>query len=278
MKSTIIKSSFFLVLIRIFTSCTDVINVDVPNGGARLVVEASINWKKGTLGNNQTIKLSTSTAYFDNKPNVPVKGAKVTVTNDDSGTVFTFADQNNGKYTTTNFIPKIENSYTLSIIYKGKTYLAKETLVGVVPIKRVNQEVRSGFSSEQIRVKVFFDDPINERNYYLGQFKQDNNPNIFLAARQDQFTNGNESFIGYNKKENKTGITVNIKLFGISKQFHNYIEQLILQSGTGGRRGGPFDTTPAQLKGNCKNVNDATEEVLGYFRLSEFSEVRYIIK
>lgn len=278
MKNYIIKNSVFVLLILIFTSCTDVINVDVPNAGARLVVEASINWEKGTTGSTQTIKLSTSTAYFDKKTDKPATGAKVTVTKKDTGTQFIFADQKNGIYTATNFVPEVGASYDLSIIYKGKTYVATETLIGVTPIKKVEQEVRSSFGGDQIRVKAFYDDPVSEINYYLGEFKQKNLPTMSLKARNDQFTNGNESFIGYNEKENKSGVKIDIKLYGISKRFHNYIEQLILQSGTDGRRGGPFETTPAQLKGNCKNVNNPNEEVLGYFRLSEFSKASYTIK
>lgn len=280
MKNYIIKNSIFALLILTFASCTDVINVTVPNAGARLVVEASINWEKGTTGSTQTIKLSTSTAYFDKNTDKPATGAKVTVTKKDTGTQFIFADQNNGMYTTTNFVPEVNASYDLSIIYKGKTYVATETLVGVVPIKKVEQEVRSDFGGgQQVRVKTFYDDPVNETNYYLAEFQQGNFPLTSLKVRNDQFTNGNESFIGYyHDDENETKVKINIKLYGISKRFHNYIEQLLLQSGAEGRRGGPFETTPAQLKGNCKNINDPNEEVLGYFRLSEFSKVSYTVK
>ena len=44
-----------LISILTLTSCTDVIELDVPSEAPRLVIEASINWEKETIGNNQRI-------------------------------------------------------------------------------------------------------------------------------------------------------------------------------------------------------------------------------
>ena len=38
-----------------FTSCEDVINVDLETSNPKLVIDASIKWQKGTTGNEQTI-------------------------------------------------------------------------------------------------------------------------------------------------------------------------------------------------------------------------------
>ena len=43
----------------IFSSCEKVINVDLNTAAPKLVIDGSIKWKKGTDGNEQTIKLST---------------------------------------------------------------------------------------------------------------------------------------------------------------------------------------------------------------------------
>lgn len=265
----------FITISTIFSSCTDVVDVDVPNGGARLVVEASIDWEKGTMGNEQTIKLSTSTAFFDSNPNVPVTGATVTVTKENDGSQFIFADQSNGEYTTTSFIPEIGAVYNLNIVYNGETYAASETLIGFTEINSVAQE--DGFNEDEYRVRVLFDDPADEVNYYLGEFIQENLAVPSLASVRDEFVNGNEAFVLHFDEKNVPGTEVDIKVFGISEDFYFYIEQLIQLSGTQGG-GGPFQTTPAQLKGNCVNVNDSNEEVLGYFRLSQFARTNYTIE
>ena len=61
-------------------SCQDVIDVPLNTEKPRLVIEASINWQKGTLGNNQKIKLTTTTNYYSNV--IPaVSGATVFIKN-----------------------------------------------------------------------------------------------------------------------------------------------------------------------------------------------------
>lgn len=276
MKS-IYKNVFFIsIIIGLFNSCTDVVNVDVPNGGARLVVEASINWEKGTSGTNQTIKLSESTTYFSKNLNVPVTGASVTVTKNDDNTQFTFIDQNNGTYTTTNFEPVIGQSYTLNIQYNRQSYAATETLISVTEISKIEQAVEEGFSEDEIQLKIYFNDPANVDNYYLGEFNSTVNPVRYLRPLSDEFTDGNENFMEYDNEILDTGTSVAINLYGISENYYNYINILVQQSESIG--GGPFQTTPVQLKGNCKNINNPNEEVLGYFRLSEVVRTNYTIE
>ncbi|MCF2875203.1 MULTISPECIES: DUF4249 domain-containing protein [unclassified Tenacibaculum] len=274
MKKIYKQISMFLVLICFHISCTEVINVSVPNAGPRLVVEASINWTKGTTGGDQTIILRTSTAYFDTNKDVPVTGAQVKVINTNSNAEFVFSDQGNGRYTTNSFIPVVNDTYKLEIIYNSKTYEATETLMSVVDIKKVEQTTDKGDSTTDKEVTIYFDDPENEENHYLGEFLTATEPVPVLDPISDSFTNGNQNFMEYENKDFVVGSTLNISLYGISKQYYNYINLLVQQSSSGG----PFTSTPAQLKGNCKNITDSNEEVLGYFRLGEVAKVNYVIQ
>ena len=43
-------------------------------------------------------------------------------------------------------------------------------------------------------------------------------------------------------------------------------------------QGGPFQTNPVNLVGNIINESNPNLNPLGYFRISETSEVNYIIK
>lgn len=265
----------FVIFTILFTSCTDVIQVDVPDGGSRLVVEASINWLKGSAGKNQTIKLSTSIPYFESNTNTAVTGATVVVTNNNDGTQCVFNDQNNGTYTTSNFIPKLNHSYTLTIQYNKNTYTATETLTSVPNITNVKQGVRTIFGESEIEVKIFFNDPPNTNNYYLGEFYVSNSSLPTLSVLEDRFTNGNENFFIYlNNEDLEKGDVIDFYLYGISETYYNFMNLLIQQSESSGN---PFQTTPAQLKGNCKNRNNPNEEVLGYFRLSEVSKISYTV-
>ncbi|PKV51573.1 uncharacterized protein DUF4249 [Aquimarina sp. MAR_2010_214] len=266
----------------VFTSCEDVIDVDVQTAPTRLTIEASLDWEKGTTGNNQIIKLSTSTPYFDTTSNTGVTGASVKVTNDTSGVEFAFTDQNNGTYTTTEFVPVLNQSYTLEVIYKGEKYSAKETLMPVVDIKEVNQSTEDGFDDEVLEVNLKFDDPKNEENYYLFRFKEEGDLLAEFEDFKDEFANGNEISWYYEKEEDtdtkteefKPGDVVNIDLYGISEGYYNYIKILIEQS----EDVGLFSATPVTLKGNCINLDNANNYANGYFRLTQVSRRTYTFK
>src|SRR6187402_2546578 len=105
---TIIIALFF------FASCEDVVNVDLNTAPPRLVVDASINWQKGTDGAVQKIILSTTTDYYSNV--IPkVSGATVSIKNSEN-TTFVFTEiPNTGEYQCNNFDPIIGETYTLTV-------------------------------------------------------------------------------------------------------------------------------------------------------------------
>ncbi|WP_111709618.1 DUF4249 domain-containing protein [Lutibacter citreus] len=249
----------------LIVSCTETVDVDVPNGGERLVVEASILWEKGTTGQNQEIKLSKSTEYFADELDIPVEGALVSITNNDSNEIFEFQYEGNGTYSTTNFNPIIGDSYTLEINYEGERYLATDTFASGIEISSITQSIESRFGSDEINIKVNYLDPQSTENYYLAEFIPSHKPLISLDSSDDEFYNGNIFFLEYEDEDLEPGVNVQVKLHGISEDYYNYIEILISQLG----EKGPFQTTPVSLKGNCVNVNNTEEEVLGYFRLNE---------
>ncbi|NER13469.1 DUF4249 family protein [Leptobacterium flavescens] len=273
MKKSYIKTVLSCTLFSLFLSCTETVDVTVPNGGDRLVVEASIMWEKGTSGQDQSVKLSKSTEFFASDLDIAVTGASVVIINNDTGDQFVFDEQGNGIYSTDGFIPVIDVSYTMEIIYDGNTYQATETLASVTEITSIEQNEVSGFDGDEISVTLFYEDPQGERNFYLAEFIPSNSPLLGLEPSDDEFYNGNETFIEYDDGNLAVGDAVDISLQGISQNFFNYIELLTSQIG----EDGPFQTTPARLKGNCININDPDEEVLGYFRLSEVDRANFVI-
>jgi len=280
MKNIVIN--ILLVTSILLASCTDVIDIDVPYAGPKLVVEASLDWQKGTVGNTQTIKLSELQPYFDDTTPYIVTGASVKVTNDSNGRVAHFIDQDNGDYVTSEFIPVVDQSYTLEVVYNGITFAAREILTPVVTIDLVNQSMENGFDPNVIEVNIFFKDPLEEENYYLTIFQERKELLPTLLDISDEFTNGNEMRIFYEKftneesgeKELQPGDIVDIELYGISKTYFNYIRLLIEQNNDGG----PFSTIPASLRGNCINIIDPDDYALGYFRLTEVDKRTYVVE
>jgi len=263
-----------------FTSCEDVIDVDVPTGQTRLVIEASLDWEKGTLGNNQTIKLSTSLPYFDVPTSNIVTGASVKVTNTDTNEAFIFVDQNDGTYSISSFVPIIGNTYNLEVVYNDETYTASETLMAVPDINSITQSVEGGFDDELLEVNVYFDDPVDEENYYLISYYEAGDLFPYLEDISDEFSNGNELHDFFEKDDEEEnnqapfqiGDEVDINLYGISERYYNYIRLLIEQYYSGGD---PFSSSAAQIRGNCINETVEDNYAYGFFRVTQFVKTSY---
>jgi len=281
MKHHIYKIIVFVLVT--FTSCTDVVDVDVPEAAPRLVVEASIDWEKGTQGNEQFIKLSMSTPFFDNLSNASVSGASVKITNNTTNQEFVFTDQGAGIYATTTFVPVLNQSYTLEINYQGETYIAEEVMTPVVDIDEISQATIGGFDDEALEVDIYFNDPPNEENFYLFRFEEEGDLLPELLVIPDEFTDGNRMKAFFEKaddedtgqEEFEPGDIAYIKFHGISKQYFNYIDLLIGQYENADN---PFGTVPATLKGNCVNPTNPDNFAFGYFRLSQVVNATYVFQ
>ncbi|WP_400079516.1 DUF4249 domain-containing protein [Winogradskyella sp. R77965] len=269
------KILFFVSILFVFSSCEDVVDVDLNEAEPRLVIEASINWFKNTAGNEQSIKLSLSAPFFDN--NLPPANGAVIQINDTNNNQYNFIEDGlTGIYRNDSFVPIIDETYTLIIIYQGETYTGTETLKSVVPIDFVEQKNDGGFSGEDIELKAFYTDPANVENYYYFEFIS-NIPTIpALEVYEDRFTDGNQIFGFYTEEDLESGNEVTIRNYGISDRFYEFMF-ILLQQGSDDS-GGPFETQPATVKGNCINTTNPDNFPFGYFRLSEVDELIYTIE
>lgn len=274
-----LKKIILPVIIIAFASCEDVVDVEVQEGPKRLVVEASLDWEKGTEGNIQTIRLRESTPFFNTDTDTGVIGASVVVTNNSSGDSYIFADQGNGEYLTTNFEPVLEQTYSLRIEYNGEVYTATETMTPVTDITRVFQDREDGFDDEVLEVHVVFNDPEEEGNNYLLKFQREGDLLPDLEEGEDEFVNGNEIDWWYEIEKDedthtepfKPGDVVNIEMHGISRAYYDYIKILISQLGGVGL----FESTPVAVKGNCINNTNPDNYAFGYFRLTQVVKTSY---
>ncbi len=263
------------ILFLVFSSCEEVIDVSLETIPPRLVVEASINWIKGTTGSTQSIRISTTTGYFNTQ--IPaVTNAVVRITSN-SGTVFTFVQQNQpGLYVCSTFSPVVNETYTLSIDHEGAQYTATETLLATPSINRIEQRSNAGITGDAIEVKFFFNDIRDETNFYLFSVQSPYKAIPDYAALQDRFFQNNEMFGLYRSSEFKPNDTVAVTLSGISKQYYNYMTILLAQAGTSSS--GPFSTPNATVRGNIVNQTNFNNFALGYFRLGEMEVKDYRIR
>ena len=261
------KLALFICCSIFLFNCEEVVEIDVPTGTPKLVIEAlfEVYFDEIPVTTEAIVKLRLSAGYFDEELPV-VTNAIVTLENLSTNTFISFEDGDlDGNYIPTSaFIPEDDVVYELSVtynneVYKGKTIKAKTPL-----FINVEQGTKTLFSGNETEVIVEFSDDELEDNFYLFDFSN----NLYLSI-EDRFFNGSDynfSFF-YQEEEVEIPSEVLIKMAGVSQDYYTYFRVLTSQSGQSG--GGPFQTTPSSLLGNIINTSNADHYPLGYFNISE---------
>lgn len=255
----------FLIILPVALACEEAIDVELPTSDSRLVVDALIGYNENnddpiTIGQ---VKLTLTAPFLAEQVPVP-ENASVQIIDNTSGEIFELVEQEPGIFI--DGFPNLEfnKSYNLRIVYNDEIYIATEELVRTGTLISVEQG--DGFLfDEQIEteVKVNFSDIVNERNYYLFSFGFDN----YLVTDDEFYQDSNLNFSYYYENVDP-GDLISVTLLGIDKEFADYVDQTLSQSGDGG--GGPFSTVPATVRGNIMNVSDPENIAFGYFSISEF--------
>lgn len=271
----LLKGFLILTVSLLFLSCEEVINVDLDTAPPRLVIDASIDWMKNTSGNEQRIKLSTTTGYFS--PDFPsVSGATISVTNS-KNVVFSFVEgAKKGEYVCSDFLPVIGERYSLKVILNGETYTASETLIGVPEIdEEIIQNSEGGMTGDELEIEYSFQDDGAKDNYYLSGIDVSSFAFPAYSIESDEQFQGKKMTQYYSHEDLKVGDSLNIKLYGASKSFFAYFKKILLAAGGDS---GPFPATPTAVRGNIVNQSDSNNYPFGYFRLSEVTARDYTLK
>ncbi len=265
------KLLYYSMIIIAAIGCEDVIDVDVPNGDPRLVIDASFEFSKDEDGlldfSQDEIRLTLSAPFFDE--NIPtVSNATIFITNLSRDLVLTFRESifepgiyrpSNGSYSF-NF----GDEYELTVIYDNQTYKGITQIAPSSPIDAVIQGDGTLFDDDDIEIELFFTDDGDINNYYLFDFDF----NLFLTS-EDRFYQGqsfNFSYF-YEDRDINAGKEAEIKILGIDRQYFDYSTILIEQSEQDG--GNPFQTPPVRIRSNIINTTNPDNYALGYFNLSE---------
>lgn len=270
-----LKITFLIIVAVLMNSCEKVVDIKLNTGKPKLVIEASINWQKGTDGKDQKVKLSTTTDFYTNAIPV-VSGATVSIKNSQN-TVFEFIEKpNTGEYFCTNFVSVLNETYTLTVVNKGETYTAIEKLIPVAPIDHIEQNNQGGIGNKSIELKSYYFDPANELNSYMFQYSYPNKLTPDFYVGNDTFYDGNIFFSLSRYDKIKVGDKIEISHFGISKTYENYM--IILMNIASNSGGSPFQTPPSTVRGNIINKTNFDNYALGYFRVSEVDKQFYTVQ
>jgi hypothetical protein len=270
------KIYFYRILLLLaLTSCEEVVDIDLNYSDERLVIEGQLNWIKENNQTEQLIMLSKTTPYFENL-RIPANGAQVRVV-DSKENIYQFQEEGNtGNYYPLDTIPYLLGAeLTLHIDFENQTYSGSEVLNSVTSIYKIEQDSIPLFGNLATQLEAYSMDPVNEDNYSFFEFTSDRLDEPQYNVFRDDFSNGSEYYGVLFDSNLKKGDFVRIRQYGLSKTAYQFWFLLILQNT---QQGGPFQTNPANLNGNMVNLSKPENSPLGYFRVSEVSEIIYQIK
>ena len=285
-------------------SCEDVIEVDLAEPEARLVingivrvdpnqefapVEIRATESSGFFGENQITQLESAVILIGERdPDDPFSrrfGTAVLV-EQEPGTGVYIPSYIPGTDTDDRIRTEFFNSNTeffLVVEHKGRRYAGQTFYSSTVQIDNLEQGDDTLFDEDDIELKITITDVPEEENYYVFDFGEGE----FLAL-DDQFIDGQEfEFSYFLERDLEPGEELEVKLLGAGQQFFNYIDLLVEQTENDG---GVFETPAATVRGNMfdvtgldnveifDNVNRPNSFALGYFAVVQEVKVRIVIE
>ncbi len=300
------QNSLFVVISLLFVmmACVDPLPFEPSFPPDVIVIDGSFTDAKEGV---HRVKLTRAAAYTGDPARVynePVQGASLKITFDNGGEVF-FGENEPGEYEIpiASFPGEVGRRYQLTVEVDGKIYVSSfESIQAVPPIDSLYFEYESstfrnefGNLAERCGYAIYVDvvDPDTSTNQYLWHYnyiyeiktqspfaccntcwirQQSETPPV---VAEDALINGNRivrqriGYIPYDQFHVK--YLVHAEQFSLSPEAYDFWKILAQQqSGSGSI----FDPPPSSLEGNMVNVNDSTDRMLGYFRVSGHAEAR----
>ena len=251
----------FILGLLFFSSCEDVIELELDSVESQIVIEATIDARNQIA----SVNISKSNDFYENDNPEQVSDA-VIILQSDLGNTYTLSETSPGSYTTTDVIANQGEIFNLMVEVDGKIYEASSQTPIAVNLKTIIQAnfPSSPFSDEgDILLSAVWNDPDNLENFYRirayvdNVFQSDNYTiiNDVLAGDGEEIT----ASIAQGFNENTT---VEVELLSTDKAYYDYFFQLSSLSG-----GGAGSTTPYNPKGNFSN------DALGYFGIYYSSSI-----
>lgn len=261
-----------------FSACEEVIELDLPEGPRRLVVEGAITNQPGP----QSVKLTYTSAYFDDQP-APVATGALVVIQDQEGTRDTLQEVPAGSGTyQTDRTGQWGHTYVLEIsLPNGQQFRSEpELLQEVLPIDSMYFDENIAFTEEDEGYNILLDtrDPAGVANYYRWRQTVNGEPwqePLDIAIGFDDFADGRElTGIQVNLRPVQLGDTVRIEQMAITRRYYDYLFTLQQQTAF---VGGIFDPPPAPIKGNVLQLGAPEAPALGYFFAAGVSEIEGVV-
>jgi len=251
-----------IMLVVLFSSCEQVIGVDLNQAAPQVVIEGIVTDQPGPYA----VTLTKSGSYFEQSLYFPPVTNALVILSDDLGERDTLKEATPGTYQSSLSLRGTPGrTYALKVETEGNGYEAISTMPQRVAIDSLFAVPRRGSSSEPgYDIYLLFKDPPELGNYYRVNVHVSDPlvPADSIDGRRyrlysDKLTNGNEAL--YRIRARRTivpGDTITVDLLSLDKATYDYYRTLndILTS----------DRSPTSLSPANPNTNLSSGS-LGYF-------------
>lgn len=289
-----ISSTIIYLLMMLFNSCSEKINLMDPEQKKLLVVEGKIT----NIDELHYVRLSESlnkTVTPDHSGNsgkvsTPIKDAIVTLSNDlgNSETLKYIEEDNNtyppkgGYYLIEKTQGEVGRTYTLTINWNNNTYVAIDKMEAVPTINDIKFKTKYLESkNEDINIPlIFFEEPKDTKNYYLMHFETKDGEQYYTGSGgrawpysiiDDKYMNGSINGLEIDDGQSpngrdyyyiNNGTTIKVYLESLSEEAYNFYDDIIKLFNSDG---GAFNPIPSSPRSNVSG------KAQGFFRASAVS-------
>lgn len=276
------KYIFSILIILLFASCEDPIQIKLDKGDPILTVDAFVN----DLRSPQKIRLTETDDYFSQTTNKPVVGASIKVRDLTSGLDYIFNDNGDGNYLYTpiagDTMGRVGHQYELEVSYKGDVFKSNSRMNRTTKVDSIITEFKEGGGLGNTKpgydlAFLGFDLPGDTVDYYWIKSYRNNvffNKGIDINVAADGaygygadgfpfITPIAESITPFGERFQKFD-TSRVEIHSINLTTYNFLNQIVTQT----TNTGLFATTPENIKCNIYNASGTKTKVLGWFCMS----------
>lgn len=285
MKKQFFRLSILAALITGFSACTDVIDLDVPEGTSYPVLDAWITNEPGA----QYIRFTKSVSYTQSGAAPVISNATITLYDETTGDVypFVFTDSVYKCDPTSGQIGHMNHTYRLRVEYDSNVFEATDTIKPVATIDKIDYKYKKkgddGATKDGYYVRFYATDMAGQTDYTWirsyrnsmtkGNLLEDNY--VIDGGFSEGLSDGQEfpQFVGESVNDYDhpflQGDLAIVKLRSLTYPSYFWVTSVQTQM----QAGGLFATVLANVGTNLRNVTDGGSKgkLLGWFGTSAVS-------
>lgn len=249
------KYLYLALLFFSLTSCEDVLEIDLNEADARVVIEAQLN----DLSTSQQIRISQTVPFAAAVKSKAITDAQVIVT-DNQGRTYAFRHQDDGMYSQVNFLPVAGRTYKLEVRVGEALYEANCTMPAYVAVDSVGVIKEKIFKDDYYFATFKFNDPAEQENYYKYDLAIQKGALKFAAVFNDKFNDGRyvTHQIGDRDEDIFPGDSLTVRRYCVDKAVYKFWNEFQMTN--------PGSAAPANPSSNISN------HALGYFSVASAKE------